>query len=109
VYILVGPSDVEKGAHPPKLISQFYIGKSDALDERLRHHHESKEFWSTAFAFYRLADDLHGGQKKQLEAHLIKKARAAGNTVNNVANPRKAGKSFEPENLEVSFYKSKGC
>ncbi|WP_041596854.1 GIY-YIG nuclease family protein [Granulicella tundricola] len=84
----------------PKLISHIYIGKSDVLDERLRSHHESKVFWSTAFAFYRPADDLHGGQIAQLEANLIEKARAAGNHVlHNVVTPRKIGKGFEPESL----------
>lgn len=100
VYILVGASHVDETGHQPKLISKVYIGKSDVLDERLRQHHESKDFWSTAFAFYRPEDDLHAGQLAQLEAHLIEKAMAAGNHVlQNVQTPRKAGKGFEPESL----------
>ena len=71
------PVGRQKSAHPPKLIPQVYIGKSDVLDERLRRHRESKEFWSTALAFYRPAYDLHGGQITQLEAHLIRKAEGA--------------------------------
>ncbi len=101
VYILVGPSEILTDTQPPRLISRIYIGKSDTLDERLRHHHDSKEFWSTAFAFYRMGEDLHSGQTGQLEALLIDRARSAGNHVLNVATPRQPEMQSESESIRM--------
>ena len=103
VYILVGPLKADEIHHPPRLFSQIYIGKSDRLDERLRHHHDRKEFWSTAFAFYRTSEDLYAGQIGQLESLLIERARAAGNhVVTNVATPKARRQSSQQDSM-VSF------
>lgn len=102
VYILVGPSRVDENFDPPRLISKIYIGKSDMLDERLRSHSELREFWSTAFAFYRAGEELHAGQIAQLEALLIEKARAAKkHDVLNVATPRQLSKPSQLESIST--------
>jgi len=93
----VGPSQVSSGHNGRTLVFELYIGKSDSFDVRIANHDKFKDFWSTAFFFYRAGDDeLHAGQTGDLEARLITKARAAGNTVNdvrNVANPHSRGTS----------------
>lgn len=65
-----------------------FISKSDVLDERLRRHYGRKDFWSTAFVFYRAPEDLNAGETAQLESLLIERAKAAGNELTNVATPK---------------------
>jgi hypothetical protein len=97
VYILVGPSEVRNVEGRPGLISKLYIGKSDTLDERIstHSHSKSKEFWSTAFAFYHVGGDFHAGHLADLERLMIQKAKKAGNDIvdANVIVPRQHGGS----------------
>jgi hypothetical protein len=101
VYILVGPSEISAGHNGRTLVFELYIGRSDSFDERIARHDKFKNFWSTAFFFYRDGvDELHAGQTGDLEARLIAKAKAAGNKVNhvhNVANPKPQGGSDSTE------------
>lgn len=86
VYILIGPCDL---VGERKLSSKIYIGRADSVDERLAQHHKSKDFWTTAFVFFRKNDPLHAGHTGYLESRLIELATNAGNSVlANAAAPK---------------------
>ncbi len=98
VYILAAPLAINGSGHPASVQYQIYIGRSDALGERLQQHYAGKNFWSTAFAFYRAGGALHAGQLSQLEAFLIDKAQASGtHVVLNAATPRQTMSKTESE------------
>ncbi len=101
VYVLAGPYEVDGSHQPPRLVSKLYIGQSDSLDERLRQHCKSKEFWSTAFAFLRVQDDLHAGEVAHLEAILIAQAKRAPNRIENVLLPQPSTRPEDAASMET--------
>lgn len=72
VYILVG---TEGDA------AQIYVGEAETLNDRLRQHLKSKDWWDNAILITTAGDALHKAHIKYLESRLIEIARAVGRAV----------------------------
>lgn len=69
VYFLVGEDKQGK---------KLYIGESESFHDRIKHHHQNKDFWDTAICFFSKDDSLNKAHVKYLESVLITAAEIAG-------------------------------
>jgi hypothetical protein len=87
VYFLIGQG--EEG-------QVVYIGESENFKNRIRHHHQTKDFWEIAICFFAKDDNLNKAHVKYLESILTDAAESAGRVT------IKAGKSSNPAKLSAS-------
>jgi hypothetical protein len=92
VYFLFGESD-EKG----KPVA--YIGQTEDIRTRLKHHHNSKEFWTAAVLLISKTDSFTLAHIRYLEWYAIKQATEAGRYA--LDNGNAAGKPYITEPMEA--------
>jgi|AntRauTorcE11897_2_1112592.scaffolds.fasta_scaffold31984_2 hypothetical protein len=87
VYFLIGQG--EDG-------QRLYIGESENFAQRVKNHHQTKDFWETAICFFSKDDNLNKAHVKYLESILTKEAKLA------VRAELASGKSSNPAKLSAS-------
>jgi hypothetical protein len=92
VYFLFGESD-------EKVKPLAYIGQTEDLRARLKHHHGNKEFWTTAVLLISRTDSFTLAHIRYLEWHAIKQAEEAGRY--NLDNGNAGSKPFITEPMEA--------
>lgn len=82
VYFLIAPN-------PGRGSPRVYVGEADGFLDRIRSHHESKDWWRTLVAFYSADGSLTKSGIQYLESVLLKRLREAGwCQLDNITSPR---------------------
>lgn len=87
VYFLIGSGEDSR---------EIYIGESETFKERVKHHHQTKDFWETAICFFAKDDNLNKAHVKYLESILTDAAKTAGRV------ELRSGKASNPAKLSAS-------
>jgi hypothetical protein len=91
IYFLIGETD--EGA------ASVYIGQTGLLSDRLKQHHQAKDFWNRALAVVSLTNNWTQTHATYLEWLCIQSARKADRYA--LENANEGSKPFTPEALEA--------
>jgi predicted GIY-YIG superfamily endonuclease len=94
VYFLLGESDTG--------VPSVYIGQTGLLSERLKQHHQRKDFWTRALAVVSLTNNWTQTHATYLEWLCIELARKADRYA--LENANEGSKPFTPEALEADCH-----